>query len=269
MQQPLRWGIFVMALVLLAIMAVQQHTLQDYEHVVEQSYQWLVQHPWLGALIYCPIYTISAALLMPGTPLELLAGFVFGFWGSFLILFFLKPITYVAIFVIAQQLGLRDMGIAVSEHSRTLKAVGAALSVPAQSWRILLLVLVSCLPMGAKTYGLAMVGSGVQLQTFSACAIVASVPWNLANSFLGSSAKDLIGLLQHEEQGDSPAVRNIRLAMMFGGASSLILCIAALAWYTKRSLDELREAPRSPSEKYGACGMASSGKEAPSQLAKV
>lgn len=231
--------ISILAFVLLLVI-LQQLFLQHPDELLMHALKWMQTHPLLGIAAYGVGFVIWFMLMIPCTPLELLAGYAYGFWAAVAILTFVKPLAHVCTFLAARTVGFADQGMSLEKNSRTFRAVVTALQKPEQAWRIVFLVQLAAVPAGPKDCCLAMVPV-VTLPMFTTCALLAGIPFSLANSFLGSSADDLAKALRGEDSGESPEAKRIRLCIMVGGALALLACVTAIGIYTRNALEQLAD----------------------------
>lgn len=216
------------------------------EQALLDAHTWLIKHPISGFLTFSGVFVLWFMALVPSTALELLAGYVFGFWKGFLVLSIVKPIAHIATFLFARYVGLLDVGRAVRGHSQIFKAAGMAIADKTQTGRVLFLVQVAYFPGGIKDVGLAMIPA-VQLPLFAACAAAGSVPYSFLNSYIGSCAGNLKALLRGEDTGTVGA-QNAQLLLALGGGLALVVSLVLIAWQTRKALDRLLDQQRGEGE---------------------
>lgn len=110
-----------------------------------------------------------------------------------------------------------------------------------------LLLLVHCIPVipvAIKNYGLSM--TSVSLSHFAVTALFGEAPGSLAAVWMGSSSRDLVGLLH----GDAPSSSDgshakVQVAVDVAGAVSLVLVLGILGRRIRSRLNALEHTPSS------------------------
>ena len=222
--------LFALALLALVIGAYALFTyLPMLDYLVAVS-DWVHTRGAGGAVLFVSAMMLWIVLFMPSTPLELLCSFTYGFWWSLP----LNTLGKVGGGTIAFLLG-RHVGRARVQQRfarmRFLRAMEAA--VARQGWCVVLLVQYAFVPMWVKNYGLSVM-SAVSAPLFAATCFLAGFPFTVALGYVGSTARDLIGVLRGEG-----SVGRVQKIMIIGGLAALALCIGLIGRYVRRALREL------------------------------
>lgn len=200
--------------------------------------EWIEKNRLIGDLAYVVVYIASFVAMVPSTPMELLGAYVFGFGHAFLILVASKPLAYIITFMIGRFVELDRCSASLQQHARLLAALEIGMAGdPRAKYQIVFLVCLSFLPAGVKTFGMAAI-SAVTPCLLLGCSFLASLPYTFANAWIGSSAKDLNGLLCGDAEM-SPEAAHLKIGMVAIGAVSLVLSLLAVGWYVNRFLDEI------------------------------
>ncbi len=169
---------------------------------LETGAEWLAGRGLSGALLLGGVYALGTVLLVPGSALTLLTGFVYGPAG-------VAVVWPAAVLGAAGGFGLgrtlfRGAAERIIRGSPRLAAVDRALDTGA--FRLVLLLRLSPLvPFGALNYALG--ASPVRFWTFLAASALGIVPGTVLYVLLGSAAPTVAGALTGSSVGSSVAAR--------------------------------------------------------------
>jgi len=234
-------------LVALASALLVLMTQVDMDLALSRFNDWIQENMLVGAFAYGAAYVASFMAMVPSTPMELLGGYVFGFFVASLILTLAKPLAYVCTFQAGRLAGLGACGASLQRHAKLLDALGRVVeNDPRARCQIVFFVCLSFLPAGVKTCGMAAIPA-VTPSLLLGCSLLASLPYTAANAWLGSSARDLRDILGGPHEDQSPEQRYTKIAVMALGTVGLLCTVAALGCYGKRALSlYCRVTPRLP-----------------------
>ena len=125
-------------------------------------------------------------LLLPLSPLELLAGFLFPFWTALLVCVVGKTAGACLSFVIARTVGARLARRALANHA-ALRALGDA--VAGRPFTTTLLLRFAYIPAAVKNYGWAL--TAVRLPVFAAACLLESPVYSVPMVLVGGRAEAL------------------------------------------------------------------------------
>lgn len=138
-----------------------------------------------GILLYIGIYVVATLLLLPGMPLTVAAGLIFGLWSGVAIIVVASTISIALSFLLARHLARRPVERLLHRRA-SFRAVDQALG--RRGWRIVALVRISSVfPFGVQNYayGLSSIGFWPCLLT----SVAAMFPGTVVYVYLGHVAR--------------------------------------------------------------------------------
>jgi len=219
-------ALFTIVLFVVIIFSVPDSPAQQY--LIDLMF-WLHSIPaFWGAMTLTVIYAISLVFCFPGTPVNLAAGFLFGFWiGSFVTVIGCDIGATIS-FLLGRTLG-RDWAQQQIRGNRKFQLVN--LAVEKNAWLIIFLVRLSPIfPFGICNYLFGVTKSN--LWTYWSATTAGLIPCTMAYTYLGSLIQDLSQIYSDgEDTAQRSIIVAIALVVTIGG-------IAVITLITKRSLDK-------------------------------
>lgn len=223
-------GLVVLALLTLVLGAYALFKyLPMLDYLVSTS-DWVRTRGAAGAALFVCAMVTWIVLFLPSTPLELLCSFTYGFWWSLLLNTLGKVGGGTASFLVGRRLGHERVQERFAKV-RLLRAMEAAIA--RQGWFVVLLMQSAFVPMWVKNYGLSVIAA-INTRTFALTCFLAGFPYTVALGYVGSTARNLIGVLRGE--GSVGYAQKIVIGV---GIAALALCIVLIGWYVRRSLRDL------------------------------
>lgn len=205
-------------------------------HKIIEVCEWIKLNPLSGCIIFVPLEVVWIVLCIPATPVEIAAGYIFGFWWGILV----NSTAKLAAAIISFVLGRHCIGKYVAkileqwfgeEGIRLLAAVDRVLCSPGTnsegSFQLLIMIRLAYIPLCLKNYGLALCPS-ISLKRFVITSFVGEIPGSLAITWTGTTTRDLVAL------ASGHASHSILVLLL--GSISLILVSAFLFVKVKREM---------------------------------
>lgn len=147
---------------------------------LEQLSRWIQSYGIVGLIAFGFLYAIGTLMLLPGMPLSIAAGAVFGWWA--LLLLFVAGLTSATVAFITGRYFARGYVLSIVRSRPVMRAAEEAINE--EGWKIIALVRLSpAIPFGAQNYLFG--ATGVRLGTFLAVTAPAIVPSGLINVYIG------------------------------------------------------------------------------------
>jgi uncharacterized membrane protein YdjX (TVP38/TMEM64 family) len=191
---------------------------------IQNMRSWINGLGWIGPFIYILLYTASALFFIPGSPLALLAGFVFGpIWGALLAV--TGATLGAASAFLAARYAARDMVAGWMTSNPQLKKIDDG--VNEQGWRMLMITrLVPVFPYNVQNfvYGL----TKINLLQFILVSWICMLPGAIAFAFMA---------------GSIAAGQGMGNTLIYLGIGAVFFVILSLipGWIKKRSAGKVAE----------------------------
>eukprot|EP00742_Colponemidia_sp_Colp-10_P009466 GILJ01010322.1.p1 GENE.GILJ01010322.1~~GILJ01010322.1.p1 ORF type:complete len:264 (-),score=22.30 GILJ01010322.1:189-947(-) len=195
--------------------------------------EWLRQEEWKGGLIAFVVLTVAVLVCLPCTFIELLIGFIFGWWGLPISLCG-KQIGSVVAFFIARNLLASDVQKTLREFPK-IQVIDRALAE--NQVRMMLVARFMWIPIAIKNYGLSLLN--VRFWVYFWCTLVASIPYSVAFMYMGSTAKHLVDVM--DGHASLPVTE---IVFMVIGIVSIVLFIGIIIFETRKALKQAEEKQR-------------------------
>jgi uncharacterized membrane protein YdjX (TVP38/TMEM64 family) len=215
--------------VLAALYFMRSWLMKDFTKNFLTFCEYVRQQGAFGVLIYIVMLAIWIVLCLPCTIVEMVPGFLFGFWQGTIVSMIGKNLGNLIALVLGQTL-LRDWVKKRTKEYDILEKVDAA--IKHDGFIMVLLVRAVFLPMAVKNYGLAALG--VSIPQNMAGAILSGLPFSLAWSYVGSTAQSLVEIAEGKK-GMSDL--DLSPATMAVGAVVCAGLFGLTGWYMKRAFD--------------------------------
>lgn len=217
-------------------------------HLIEDACDWIKRNMLVGALLFIPVEIIWTVLCIPTTPIELAAGYAFGFGYGFLVDCIAKLIGAALSFFLGRyclrKCATDDMF--EGEKGKLFAAIDATLTNNKdsensyESFKLLLLIQLAYIPVSIKNYGLSF--TSVSFTSFITSALIGETPGTLAVTWTGSTTRDLVGLMSGEKSSSQT-----QIIVLILGLFCLVLCMVILGIRIKKKLDQtLNAEPYTP-----------------------
>ncbi|EQC25703.1 hypothetical protein SDRG_16441 [Saprolegnia diclina VS20] len=201
------------------------------------SVHWLRAHPATGGLLYILLYTCCVVLCLPATLFELVAGYIFGFWGGWVISIVGKTTGSCLSFYIGRYfLHARVLRI-LESGAPMFRALGLLLSRPDMKWKIVCLARVAWMPIAIKNYGLSVLP--VPFPMFFWSTLILGTPFGGISCYLGHSATEVSSLLSGKHESGY-----FKVILMAVGATSGLTLLCLVGYQTRKYIEELAAAER-------------------------
>jgi uncharacterized membrane protein YdjX (TVP38/TMEM64 family) len=194
---------------------------------IDSFSDWVQGFGFWGGVIYAAFYAIATVLLVPGAPLTIAAGLVFGLAAGFPVVLVGATIGAALAFLAARYL-VRDKVRAMIDQRPKLKAVDRA--VADEGWKIVAMVrLTPIIPFNLQNYFFGL--TEVKFWHYVAATAAGIVPGVLLYLYLGALGGATLG----------GGGKFGPLQWIFFGAG-LVVTIVAVLLVTKKAKAKLREA---------------------------
>lgn len=199
-------------------------------------FDW-IQEQGVWGIFYCfLVLLIWIIACLPSTVVELAIGFSLGFATSFAVSITAKTLGSLIAFLIGKCLGkcFRKESHSKSELMQILEV-----ATEASPFRVILLVRISAIPLAIKNYGI----SSLPISTlkFFFAALLGGVPYSLTWSHLGSASKNLLDLLEgNEEDEQKKSRRTMEIVLFVLGLLAIAIVLLMLRKYSKKAFEDLR-----------------------------
>ena len=183
-------------LVLVAVFLVARFTgLSEYLSLdgLDRLRGWVLGFGALAPLVFVLLYVIATVAFLPGTPLSLLAGLVFGPVLGTLWVVIGATIGATLAFLIGRY-AARDLVRTWTANNERIRKLDEG--VERQGWRMLLITrLVPLFPFNLQNYayGLTGIGAGVYVGLTAVCIVPGAAVFTFAGGSLANAREDLTG----------------------------------------------------------------------------
>jgi uncharacterized membrane protein YdjX (TVP38/TMEM64 family) len=184
---------------------------------------WLSGRGVWGGVMFAGLYILGTVLLVPGAPLSLVAGLVFGLgWGVLLVLVS-ATIGATLAFLVARSL-VHDRTAAMATRYPTFTAVAQAIS--AEGWKVVALLRLSPLiPFNLQNYFYGI--TEITLWHYVPATLVGILPGTLLYVYLGAAGKAVLG-----HRGGAGGGGALRWSLF---AAGLVATIIVTVWMTRKA----------------------------------
>mmetsp|Transcript_62645 Transcript_62645/g.136033 ORF Transcript_62645/g.136033 Transcript_62645/m.136033 type:complete len:304 (-) Transcript_62645:305-1216(-) len=194
--------------------------------------EWIQSIGVLGYIVFVLAFTILIVFGLPSTSLEVMSGFLFGFWWSTVVTTIGKNTGCAMAFLIGRSLGRDTVGRYLKKKFPTFDVISHAFDH--QGNGLLCLIQLAYIPISLKNYGLSMLD--VRFANFICTALLCGFPYTLFWSYLGSTTQNILELLNGEGEVSSKQLVIAGVGIVSGAVAMVIL-----ARYTKKAMAKIRE----------------------------
>lgn len=205
--------------------------------------QWIKQQGFIG-YVYFDLFMIGwIVLCLPSTPIELVCGFLFGIYRSFILSITAKTLGSFFSFLIGKYLLHKFINKKISNSNKLLYVVSVALQE--SPFRILLLVRLTALPLAVKNYGLSALE--ISNHIFLLSTFIGSIPYSLAWTYFGSISKDLFQILGFENKGEiaNDLERHdqiVKYSIEACGILAIVIFVLVMRHYSNKAFAKVHDA---------------------------
>ncbi|OQR95846.1 ATP-binding Cassette (ABC) superfamily [Achlya hypogyna] len=204
---------------------------------VADSVEWLRAHQLMGGVLYTVGFTASIVLCLPATLFELIAGYVFGFWGGWAISIVAKTAGSCLAFCLGRYLLHARVLRLLDSGAPLFRALGLLLARSDMKWKIVCLARAAWMPIAIKNYGLSVLP--VPFSLFFWSTLLLGTPFGGISCYLGHSATQVSSLLSgHHDSG------YLKFGLLAVGAASGLALLCLVGYQTRKYIEELADAER-------------------------
>jgi len=215
--------------VVLALYFARSLLMKDFAKNFISFCEYVREQGAFGVVIYIVMLAVWIVLCLPCTIVEMVPGFLFGFWQGTIVSCIGKNLGNLIALILGQTL-LREWVKKRTSEYPILEKMDAA--IKHDGFIMILLIRAVMLPMAVKNYGLAALGVSIPLNM--AGAILSGIPFSLAWSYVGSTAQSLVEIAEGKK-GMSDL--DLSPSAMAAGAVVAIALFGLTSWYIKRAFD--------------------------------
>uniref|UniRef100_A0A7S2WPG0 VTT domain-containing protein n=1 Tax=Mucochytrium quahogii TaxID=96639 RepID=A0A7S2WPG0_9STRA len=205
---------------------------------VERTVTWIQEQGDMGPVYYVLFLGIWITCLLPSSIVEVVPGFLFGFGTGFVVSLAGKCLGIVLSLLVCRlflKSRVRSMLFKRYAWARALSSAVEEEGVP-----VLVVVRLSYVPMVVKNYGLAILD--VPVSSFLLAGLLSGAPFSLLWSLLGSSSKNLKGILEGNRSITEfiPEDTNSRVLLFFALLSVCVVGYFVLSQVQAKVLEKLK-----------------------------
>jgi len=214
----------------------------NFTELLIHSLDWIQQNPWLGALWFIILYTLTCVIFLPGSLLTIGAGAVYGFWISTLLVTVSSTVGAIVNFLtsryIARRWMERKLGNDPKFHALE-KAVGA------RGWKLIMISRISpVVPHSLVSYASGL--TRISFWRFTMASVAGFLPLSAAYSYAGAFVSQAIHTTVGLKPHDPISWTFYVLGMVATIVAMIMTTRAASRALKKDSANDLRENPASP-----------------------
>ncbi len=152
---------------------------------ITSSQEYFQSLGWLGILFYAAIFVAVQACLIPGAPLSLAAGVIFGLWGGFLAIELGTTGGVAMNFLISRHLAREAIAHRLGRNEK-FRLIDAAIG--REGWKIIAMLRLCPLPFGLSNYCYGL--TAIPFWPYFIASVLAIIPANFFFVWLGASANE-------------------------------------------------------------------------------
>eukprot|EP00743_Colponemidia_sp_Colp-15_P012085 GILK01013642.1.p1 GENE.GILK01013642.1~~GILK01013642.1.p1 ORF type:complete len:341 (-),score=37.84 GILK01013642.1:305-1327(-) len=190
--------------------------------------QWLQACGLPGAFITIGLLTCTIVACLPSSMFEILIGFIYGPWAGFFVSLIGKQCGCTAAFLVGRHCIRSSLEKWIRSNPKILLLEKG---LAAKQTRFLLLVRLMYIPIGLKNYGLSVLR--VSFNQYFWCTLISSVPYSIALVYVGSTASDMLLVLDGKAE-----LGSLNIIMMLVGLITIAIGVIWIGIETRRILRE-------------------------------
>ena len=183
---PLKEKWFWGCLILIGIILCQIQF--DLIQTIPKIIQWIESLGIIGMSLFVLVYILACIFLIPGSPLTVGAGAVFGFWTGLILVSVGSTLGSVAAFLISRYLA---RGFIEKKIDKSHKFSAMDMAIKREGWKIIFLARLSpIIPFFLLNYALGL--TKIRLRTYIISSWAGMIPGTVLYTYIGSLGKTIL-----------------------------------------------------------------------------
>ena len=183
---PLKEKWFWGCLILIGIILCQIQF--DLIQTIPKLIQWIESLGIIGMSLFVLVYILACIFLIPGSPLTVGAGAVFGFWTGLILVSVGSTLGAVAAFLISRYLA---RGFIEKKIDKSHKFSAMDMAIKREGWKIIFLARLSpIIPFFLLNYALGL--TKIRLRTYIISSWAGMIPGTVLYTYIGSLGKTIL-----------------------------------------------------------------------------
>ena len=176
------WGCLIVIGIILC--QIQFNLIQTIPKII----QWIESLGIIGMSLFVLVYILACIFLIPGSPLTVGAGAVFGFWTGLILVSVGSTLGAVAAFLISRYLA---RGFIEKKIDKSHKFSAMDMAIKREGWKIIFLARLSpIIPFFLLNYALGL--TKIRLRTYIISSWAGMIPGTVLYTYIGSLGKTIL-----------------------------------------------------------------------------
>ena len=176
------WGCLIVIGIILC--QIQFNLIQTIPKII----QWIESLGIIGMSLFVLVYILACIFLIPGSPLTVGAGAVFGFWTGLILVSVGSTLGSVAAFLISRYLA---SGFIEKKIDKSHKFSAMDMAIKREGWKIIFLARLSpIIPFFLLNYALGL--TKIRLRTYIISSWAGMIPGTVLYTYIGSLGKTIL-----------------------------------------------------------------------------
>ena len=176
------WGCLILIGIILC--QIQFNLIQTIPKII----QWIESLGIIGMSLFVLVYILACIFLIPGSPLTVGAGAVFGFWTGLILVSVGSTLGAVAAFLISRYLA---RGFIEKKIDKNHKFSAMDMAIKREGWKIIFLARLSpIIPFFLLNYALGL--TKIRLRTYIISSWAGMIPGTVLYTYIGSLGKTIL-----------------------------------------------------------------------------
>ena len=176
------WGCLILIGIILC--QIQFNLIQTIPTII----QWIESLGIIGMSLFVLVYILACIFLIPGSPLTVGAGAVFGFWTGLILVSVGSTLGAVAAFLISRYLA---RGFIEKKIDKSHKFSAMDMAIKREGWKIIFLARLSpIIPFFLLNYALGL--TKIRLRTYIISSWAGMIPGTVLYTYIGSLGKTIL-----------------------------------------------------------------------------
>ncbi len=176
------WGCLILIGIILC--QIQFNLIQTIPKII----QWIESLGIIGMSLFVLVYILACIFLIPGSPLTVGAGAVFGFWTGLILVSVGSTLGAVAAFLISRYLA---RGFIEKKIDKSHKFSAMDMAIKREGWKIIFLARLSpIIPFFLLNYALGL--TKIRLRTYIISSWAGMIPGTVLYTYIGSLGKTIL-----------------------------------------------------------------------------
>ena len=160
----------------------------DLIQTIPKLIQWIESLGIIGMSLFVLVYILACIFLIPGSPLTVGAGAVFGFWTGLILVSVGSTLGAVAAFLISRYLA---SGLIEKKIDKSHKFSAIDMAIKREGWKIIFLARLSpIIPFFLLNYALGL--TKIRLRTYIISSWTGMIPGTVLYTYIGSLGKTIL-----------------------------------------------------------------------------